>query len=544
MQKRLFVISLLCTVALPITFAANRSENASPDSRPNILMIFTDDHAYQAISAYGSNRNVTPNMDRLANEGMRFTNCVVPNSICGPVRAVIQTGKYSHINGFIDNSSKFDISQQTFPKLLQKAGYQTAVVGKWHLACDAMPGYDYSEVLIGQGPYFNPTMIKNGVNIKHEGYTTEIITDLTIHWLENRDKSKPFLMMSQHKAPHREWSPIKKHYDKFKDVVFPEPETLFDDYSGRGRAAIEQDMTIAETMTPFDLKLKGMPANLNESQKAMWQEMFAPRIAEFERLNLAGDELTRWKYQCYMRDYLSCVDAVDESVGQILKYLDDSGLADNTIVVYASDQGFYLGEHGWFDKRFMFNESFKTPLLVRWPGKTKPGSVNNDIVSLLDLPETFLEVAGAAIPDDMQGLSLVPVLKGETPDDWRKSFYYHYYEYPGGSHAVKRHEGVYDGRFKLIHFYNDIDEWELYDNATDPLELQNVIDEPQYKDDVARLRTELIRLRDELKVPDNVIATDAPLNRVTPNRPYINWLRTVIQEREARQATRARSVSE
>ncbi|MCL2120029.1 MAG: sulfatase [Planctomycetaceae bacterium] len=535
MLKRLFVVSFLCVAVLPVTFAANPSDDALPDSRPNILMIFTDDHAYQSISAYGSNRNGTPNMGRLANEGMRFTNCVVPNSLCGPCRAVIQTGKYSHVNGFIDNNSKFDISQQTFPKLLQQAGYQTAIVGKWHLECDARPGYDYSEVLIGQGPYFNPPMIKNGEQVKHEGYTTEIITGLTLDWLDHRDKSKPFLMMCQHKAPHREWDPIKKHYDKFDGVVFPEPPTLFDDYSGRGRAAIEQDMTIADTMTPRDLKLKGMPANLNESQKAMWQEMFAPRIAEFERLNLAGDDLTRWKYQCYMRDYLSCIDAVDESVGRVLQYLDDNGLTDNTIVVYASDQGFYLGEHGWFDKRFMFNESFKTPLLVRWPGKTKPGSVNDDIVSLLDLPETFLEAAGVAIPDDMQGLSLVSVLEGKTPDDWRKTFYYHYYEYPA-VHMVKRHEGVYDGRFKLIHFYNDIDEWELYDSETDPLEMQNVIAQPQYKDDVVRLRAELGRLRQELNVPDNVVATDAPLTHATPNRPYINRLRTVIQEREARQA--------
>ena len=539
MLKRMFVMVLLCVFVLPSdAFPSDAGSNTGGNShvteRPNILMIFTDDHAYQAISAYGSNRNETPNLDRLAAEGMRFTNCVVPNSICGPSRAVIQTGKYSHINGFIDNNSKFDISQPTFPKLLQKAGYQTAIVGKWHLECDARSGYDYSEVLIGQGPYFNPPMIKNGQQVRHEGYTTEIITDLTLDWLDHRDKDKPFLMMCQHKAPHREWDPIKKHYDKFEGVVFPEPPTLFDDYSGRGRAAIEQDMTIADTMTPRDLKLKGMPAGLNESQRMMWREMFEPRIAEFERLNLAGDDLTRWKYQCYMRDYLSCIDAVDESVGRVLQYLDDNGLTDNTIVVYASDQGFYLGEHGWFDKRFMFNESFKTPLLVRWPGKTKPGSINNDIVSLLDLPETFLAVAGVAIPDDMQGLSLVPVLEGKTPDDWRKSFYYHYYEYPA-VHMVKRHEGIYDGRFKLIHFYNDIDEWELYDNGTDPLEMQNVIDQPQYKEDITRLHAELQRLREELKVPDNEIAADAPLNRETPNRPYINWLRTVILGREARQ---------
>lgn len=535
MNKPFFLSSLIrslswlcclcfCCLLLSVPFV----HGATQDSRPNILFVFTDDHAYQGMSAYGSNRNQTPNLDRLAKEGMRFTNCVVPNSICGPSRAIVQTGKYSHLNGFIDNSCRFDISQPTFPKLLQAAGYQTAVVGKWHLECDARPGYDYSEVLMGQGPYYNPMMIRNGKKVEHKGYTTEIITDLALDWLKQADRSKPFLMMCQHKAPHREWSPFKKHYAKYEGVVFPEPGTLFDDYSGRGRAVLEQDMTIAETLTPFDLKLTGPLKGLDSEQVRDWNEMYEPRIAQYKEQGLSGDDLTRWKYQCYMRDYFSCIDAVDESVGRLLDYLDETGLAENTVVVYASDQGFYLGEHGWFDKRFMYNESFKTPLLIRWSGQTAPETVNNDIVSLLDLAETFLDMAGVEIPGDMQGKSLVPILQGKTPDDWRQSFYYHYYEYPG-VHSVKRHEGVYDGRFKLIHFYDDIDEWELYDNESDPLEMQNRISEPQYSEDVKRLHLELDRLKQELKVPAIQVRPRPFEKRLSPD------MQNIVRQREKRQ---------
>jgi len=488
-------------IVFSFLFCLAASFAVAADERPNILFIFTDDHAYQAISAYGSNRNETPNMDRLANEGMRFTNCCVTNSLCGPMRAVIQSGKYSHINGFKTNSGeKFDISQPTFPKMLQKAGYQTAIVGKWHLDCDARPGYDYSEVLIGQGSYYNPDMIKNGEKVKHTGYVTEIITELSLNWLKNRDKSKPFLLMTQHKAPHREWDPTPKYYDKFKDRVFPYPETFDDIYDGDRRAALEQDMSIADTMNLRDNKASGFPGNLTPEQKAGWEKMFGGRKAEYEAVKNDPVALKKWKYQCYMKDYLSCVDAVDESTGQLLKYLDDEGLSKNTIVVYASDQGFYMGEHGWFDKRFMYNESFKTPLLVRWPGHVAQGTVNNDIVSTIDLPETFLEIAGAPIPSDMQGRSLVPVLEGKTPADWRKAFYYHYYEFPA-VHMVKKHEGVYDGRFKLIHFYDDFDGWELLDLQSDPNELKNVYKDSKYAADVKRLEGELERLRTELKVP-------------------------------------------
>ncbi|MGL4942817.1 MAG: sulfatase family protein [Thermoguttaceae bacterium] len=469
--------------------------------RPNILFIFTDDHAYQAISAYGSNRNETPNIDRLAREGMRFTNCCVTNSICGPSRAVIQTGKYSHINGFKTNDDRFNIVQPTVPKMMSEAGYATAVIGKWHLACD-VKGYDYAETLIGQGPYFNPVMIKNGERVSHTGYTTEIITQLSLDWLERRDKSKPFFLMMQHKAPHREWTPTPRYYERFRNKVFAYPETFGDDYTGRGRAAKEQDMTIAKTLTPHDLKLvePDFWKTLNAEQQADWHTLYDSRKAEFAAVKDDPAALKRWKYQCYMRDYLSCVAAVDDSVGEMLEYLDKNGLTENTVVIYASDQGFYLGEHGWFDKRFMYNESFKTPLIVRYPNHVKAGSVNSDIVSNLDFAETFLDFAGAKIPADMQGRSLVPLLEGETPSDWRKTFYYHYYEYPA-VHSVKKHEGVYDGRYKLIHFYDDIDEWEFFDLENDPNELTSVYGDAKYESHRKRLAAELERLKDELKVP-------------------------------------------
>ena len=506
MQRIIF--SLVFTLAASLAMAA--------DDRPNILFIFTDDHAYQAIGAYGSNRNETPNLDRLANEGMRFTNCCVTNSICGPSRATIQTGKYSHLNGFYQNGDRFNTEQQTFPKLLQSAGYQTAVIGKWHLGNEAnanSAGFDHTEILIDQGPYYNPPMFRNGERVQHTGHTTEITTDLSIEWLNNRDKSKPFMLMTQHKAPHREWDPYPAYYERYKDVEFTYPETFDDNYAGRGRAALEQDMTIAETMTLRDLKVNVPPQFLNsltEEQRAGWQKMFGNRRAEYDAVKDDPVALRKWKYQCYMKDYMSCVAAVDDGIGKMLKYLDDEGLAENTIVIYSSDQGFYLGEHGWFDKRFMYNEPFKTPLIVRWQGHTAPGSVNDDIVSNLDFPSTFLDIAGVPIPDDMQGRSLVPVLQGKTPEDWRKSFYYHYYEYPS-VHMVKKHYGVYDGRFKLIHFYDDIDEWELYDLENDPNELLNVYTKPVYAEEVVRLRAELNRLKTELKVPPVQVNTQSYL---------------------------------
>jgi arylsulfatase A-like enzyme len=507
-----FVISLAVVLAMVGSTAAGETKAETAAKRPNILFVFCDDHAYQAISAYqsvsayGLKLNNTPNIDRLAREGMRFDNCYVTNSICGPSRAVIQTGKYSHLNGFCCNGNRFNGDQQTFPKLLQKAGYQTAIVGKWHLATEPQ-GYDYSEILIGQGPYYNPPMIRNGERVSHEGYTTNIITDLALDWLKNqRDSNRPFMLMYQHKAPHRNWQPGPDWLTKYDDVTIPEPDTLFDDYQGRGTAAKTQDMSIAKTMNASDLKLTP-PRNLMPEQAAAWNKAYGPKNEAFEKADLQGEDLVRWKYQRYMKDYLRCIAAVDDNLGRVLKYLDDSGLADNTVVVYSSDQGFYVGEHNWFDKRWIYEESLRTPLIVRWPGVVSPRSTNQDIVSNVDFAETFLDLAGVEVPADMQGRSLVPLLQGRTPTDWRKTFYYHYYEYPA-VHSVRRHYGVADGRYKLIHFYPNhwdpapIDEWELYDLKSDPKELKSVYDDPEYADVQRHLAAELVRLRRELNVPD------------------------------------------
>ena len=491
--------------------ASGRSDNE--DQRPNILFIFTDDHTVQALSAYGEARNLlrTPSLDRIAREGMRFDRCLVPNSICGPSRATVLTGKYSHANGFYDNTSRFDGSQTTFPKLLQKAGYQTAMFGKWHLVSDPT-GFDEWEVLPGQGSYYNPDFLTPSGRITKTGYVTDLITERALQWFtQSRDASKPFLWMVQHKAPHREWEPALRHLGHDNDRVYPEPPTLFDDYTGRGRAEREQDMTISKTMTERDLKLIP-PGRLNPEQRAVWDAYYGPRNLAFREANLQGEELIRWKYNRYMHDYLACVKAVDESVQRLLEALEAAGVADKTIVVYCSDQGFYLGEHGWFDKRFIFEESLRAPLLIRWPGVVRPGSVNTDIVSNLDFASTFLEAAGVEAPSEIQGRSLVPILKGKTPEDWRKSFYYHYYEFPG-VHSVRRHYGVVTDRYKLVRFYGGgVDEWELFDTKTDPLELTSVYGKPEYAEVQAELHAELERLRAELKVPDPDPAATYPKN--------------------------------
>jgi arylsulfatase A-like enzyme len=519
-------ITLSSALLLPLgpgRSASSRAVAPAEPKRPNILFIFSDDHAFQAIGAYGDPRGLidTPNIDRVAREGMRFDRCVVPNSICGPSRASVLTGKYSHANGFYNNTnSRFDGSQTTFPKLLRAAGYQTAVVGKWHLVSDPT-GFDYWHILPGQGVYYNPPMIENGRKVTHEGYVTDVITDVSLDWLNGRDKSKPFLLMCHHKAPHREWEPALRHLGHDRDRSYPEPATLFDDYSGRGKAEHEQDMTVARTMNAKDLKLTP-PPQLTPTQRREWDAYYEPRNEAFRKANPQGAELVRWKYNRYLHDYLGCLKAVDESVGRLLKFLDDEGLADDTIVVYSSDQGFYLGEHGWFDKRWIFEQSLRTPLLVRWPGTVKAGSVNKDLVSNLDFAETFLEAAGLPAPAEMQGRSLVPLLKGQTPPDWRKSFYYHYYEYPG-PHDVRRHYGVVTDRYKLVHFYGpDVDEWELFDLADDPRELRNVYARPEYAKVREQLGRELLRLRGELRVtaqdpPESMIKPPAQRPRARPN---------------------------
>ncbi|MCU0363268.1 MAG: sulfatase [Bacteroidales bacterium] len=492
-------------------------------ARPNIIYIMSDDHAYQAISAYGhqiGRMAPTPGIDRIAANGMRFNRCLVTNSISGPCRAVVLTGKYSHLNGFAKNEGQapFDGSQQTFPKLLQEAGYSTAIIGKWHLGSDPT-GFDHWEVLPGQGHYYNPDFINKNGRHTENGYVTELITDKSLKWIsEVKSSGKPFMLMMHHKAPHREWQPGPRELTLYKNMKFPEPATLFDDYSGRGRAAHEQDMTISKTMRlEEDLKLykdkgKMKTTGLNRMDAAQaedWNKTYDPIIRAFYEAGLTGDELVRYKYQRYMQDYLACISAVDKSVGQLLDYLKANGLDKNTIVIYASDQGFYLGEHGWFDKRFMFEESYRTPLLIQWPGVVKGGSVNSDIVSNLDFAETILDMAGVKIPADMQGRSMVPVLMGKTPKDWRKEHYYHYYEYPA-VHSVKRHYGISTERYKLMHFYYDIDEWELYDLKTDPMEMKNLYGDPAYAAIRGDLHERLEKLRVQFRDTDESLKSFLP----------------------------------
>lgn len=502
------VIALLLAAGI-----CSSSADASAQDRPNIVFLFSDDHAFQAISAYGGRLAEvapTPNIDRIANQGMRFDRSYVTNSICAPSRAVVLTGKYSHINGVLDNALAFDGSQQTFPKLLQSAGYRTAFIGKWHLKSEPT-GFDHVDRLPGQGYYYNPWFIHQGDTTRIEGYVTEIITEKTLEWLKGAEADQPFMLMMQHKAPHREWAPALKYLNLFDDVTIPEPETLFDDYSGRGTAAREQDMTLDKSMfMDLDLKVPSdewesewygpAMARMTPEQKAVWDAAYGPKNEAFFRDRPQGREFIRWKYQRYLKDYLRCIRSVDDSIGEILDFLDASGLAENTIVVYSSDQGFYLGEHGWFDKRFMYEESFRTPLVVRWPGVISPGSVDSHLVANVDLAQTLLESAGLDAPDDMQGMSLLPLFRGEEPTDWRPSLYYHYYEFPGW-HSVQKHEGVFDGRYKLIRFY-EIDEWEFYDLASDPNEMTSRFDDPALSEEVERMRQELDRQRDVLGVPD------------------------------------------
>ena len=504
MEKKNLIFALFLTMPSALLVSC-----AEDEQKPmNILYIMSDDHSYQTISAYNRKFIETPNIDRLADEGVRFTNSFVANSISGPSRACMLTGKHSHMNGFTDNSCEFNGDQQTFPKLLQKAGYETAIIGKWHLT-SAPQGFDYSEILIGQGIYYNPPFIRNGEEIPSTGYATNIITDKAIDWLENqRDKDKPFCLLLHHKAPHRTWMPDTTDLEMFADTEFELPENFWDDYEGR-TAAAQQEMSIIQDMDlVYDLKLadkeneihsghleqygRDMYNSMNPDQKEAWDRHYDRVIAEFKKAGLSGKELAEWKYRQYMRDYLRVIHSVDRNVGRVLDYLDETGLADNTIVVYTSDQGFYMGEHGWFDKRFMYEESFRTPLLVRYPGGVK-GDID-EMVQNIDYAPTFLELAGVEIPEDIQGESFLPLLKGEKEKEWRDALYYHFYEYPA-EHAVKRHYGIRTGRYKLIHFYNDINEWELYDLQNDPSEMHNLYGQPGTEGVVENLKAKMIELQ-------------------------------------------------
>lgn len=511
-------------------------------SKPNIVFIMSDDHSYQALSAYSDKLIKTPNIDRIANEGMLFTNASVTNSICAPSRATILTGKHTHLNGKIDNISPFDTTNVTFPQLFQKAGYQTAMFGKLHFGNNPK-GVDEFKILPGQGDYYNPVFNTNKGDTTIIGYVTDIITDLTIDWLDNRrDVNKPFLLMYLHKAPHRSWLPAERHYREFTQKEYPLPETLFDNYVRKGNfeeknsnfnldfshprnldknpystASKTAEMNIYKHMTVgYDNKITNETLNklgitepfmnyspesrMTVEQREAWRKVYDPINKEFEEnyKQMNDSALIEWKYQRYMQDYLGTIAAVDENVGRLLDYFEENDLDDNTVIVYTSDQGFYLGEHGWFDKRFMYNESFKTPLLIKWPNMITPGTTEDEMVQNLDFAQTFLEMAGINAPEDMQGKSLVPLITGKNETWDREAVYYHYYEYPG-EHAVKRHYGIATKEFKLIHFYYDIDEWELYDQTKDPEELRNVYDDPKYAKVREEMEHKLIEIRRKYK---------------------------------------------
>ncbi len=496
MKRREFVKSIgWASLAGPLRRHEFSPEKTPLPFPPNIVFIMADDHASQAVGCYDGRLNRTPNIDRIAREGARFDRCFCTNGICAPSRATILTGKYGHLNGVRDNSRAFGGSQETFPKLLQKAGYETALVGKWHLQSDPT-GFDRWTILPGQGDYYNPDLIETGVRTRRPGYVTDILTDLAVDFIEaHRGSSRPFLLMLHHKAPHRNWQPALRHMALYDDTDFPEPPTLFDDYATRSRAAAEQEMTIRDHMTlESDLKLGPPPERMDEDQKKAWEAVYGLKREAFRKAGLSGDALVRWKYRRYLQDYLGCVAAVDESVGRVLDGLDRAGLAARTLVVYTSDQGFFLGEHGWFDKRFMYEEALRMPLVMRLPGRIPAGSVRSEMLTNADLAPTFLEAAGVKRPAAIQGRSFLPLAEARPVPGWPKSIFYHYYEFPD-VHMVKRHYGVRTERYKLIHFYYDIDAWELYDLERDPRELTNVYADPAYARVRHDLEIELLRLR-------------------------------------------------
>ena len=471
-------------------------QQSSGDQKPNIVFIFSDDHAPHAIGAYNGwlkSVNPTPRIDELAKQGMLFEKSFCTNSICGPSRAVIMTGKHSHKNGFMNNGNTFNWNQQTFPKILRKAGYTTALYGKSHLKGNPK-GFDDWKVLPGQGDYYNPDLITPKGRVRIDGHCTDVVTDLAVEWLKaGRDKTKPFMLMVQHKAPHRNWMPALRHLPLYDDVKIPEPATLFDKWEDNAPPARHQELEIDRHMDiNYDLFLdltadyEGTPSQkrqdrsawrnmkkMTKDQLSSWRAFYGPRDKAFHEAKLSGKELVRWKFQRYAKNYLRCVRGVDDSVGKIQDTLKDLKLDDNTVVIYSSDQGFYIGDHGWYDKRWMYEESLMMPLIVKWPGVTKPDSRSVQMVQNLDYAQTFLEMAGAEIPANMQGRSLVPILKNEKADNWRKSIYYHYYEYPS-VHMVPRHYGIRTERYKLIHFYQFGNEWEMYDLEEDPDELTNI----------------------------------------------------------------------
>lgn len=495
---------LLCAALLAIAPALV----AGAQDRPNVVFILADDHAAHAISAYrehlayGVPLPETPNLDRLAASGMLFTNAFVTNSICAPARAAILTGQYGHLSGVMTNREPLHPTHTTFPGLLQRSGYQTALFGKWHLKAEPS-GFDRYEILTGQGTYYNPVFHSAADTVRLSGYTQDLATDRALEWMTGqRNASQPFLLLLHFNAPHRPWDPGPSQLATLRDSLIAEPATFWDDGSGRVIPTRSPEMTIALDMVGRDVKLEA-PAELTPEQRAEWDRAYAAENAALDSAGLEGDALTRWKYQRYIKDYMRVVAAVDANVGRVLDALESNGLDDETIVIYTSDQGFFLGDHGWFDKRWMYEESLRTPLLVRWPGVVKPGSVNRDLVMNLDLAETVLGMGNLPAPAAMQGESLVPLLRGDTPPDWRDAIYYQYFEYPGW-HMVRRHYGVRTARYKLIHYYEqDVNAWELFDLMRDPNEMHSVYGNAEYASVVADMKRRLTALRAQYAVPEH-----------------------------------------
>jgi arylsulfatase A-like enzyme len=497
-----------------IAIASTRTLDRSPAGheiaeRPNIVFIMSDDHAAHAISAYGSRVNRTPNIDRLAKEGMLMTSVFATNSICTPSRATILTGQYSHVNG-VTMFNRFDSSRLTVARLLQQGGYYTGMIGKWHLGSDPA-GFDRWEILPGQGVYMDPVFYTATSETTYTGrYATDVITDRGIEFLRTRPRNKPFFLMLHHKAPHRPWEPDAAHRAPFAVRWIPEPPTLWDSYATRTDALHENEQRVAKDLTRRDLKL-APPAGLAGNDLASWLGTKPDTVTTTRggtTVTLTGEELARWKYQRYMQDYLATVQSVDDNVGRVLDYLDRNGLRRNTIVVYTSDQGFFLGDHGLFDKRFMYEESLRMPFLVRWPAAVKAGSRSDAMGLNVDFAPTFLDAAGLQVPNEMQGRSLLPVLRGRTPAGWRTSMYYRYYHDPG-DHNTRAHYGVRTRTHKLIYFWKK-DQWELYDLANDPLEMSNIYGQPGHEQLTATLEAELLRLKRAVRDDDQLANEQVP----------------------------------
>jgi arylsulfatase A-like enzyme len=488
---------------------SNVSAQSRPANRPNVIFIMSDDHAAHAIGAYGSRVNTTPHLDRLAREGALLTSVFATNSICTPSRAAILTGQYSHING-VTMFNRFDSSRMTVARLLQQGGYYTGMIGKWHLGSDPV-GFDRWEILPGQGVYYDPLFYTVTGEKTYTGrYVTEVITDLALEFLESRPRDKPFFLMMHHKAPHRPWEPGEPHASHFRARRIPEPVTFWDSYATRTDALHENRQRIAADLTNRDLKLTP-PPGLTAEQLARWRATKPGTVTivrDGRSMTLTGEALVRWKYQRFMQDYLATVQSVDDSVGRVLAFLDKSGLARNTIVVYTSDQGFFLGDHGLFDKRFMYEESIRMPFLVRWPAGIKPGTRSDAIALNIDFAPTFLDAAGISVPGEMQGRSLLPVLRGRTPPDWRAAMYYRYYHDPG-DHNTRAHYGIRTPTHKLIYFWKK-DQWELFDLVNDHYELHNLYGEPGQDALTAALKQELARLKRDLGDDDQLANEQLP----------------------------------